>query len=278
MSDGQKSETALRGIHVADESPVTPRDQAAPRLEWVRIADLVIDDRYQRPLNRANWAAIRAIAEDFLWARFAPVIVAPVAGGKLALIDGQHRSHAAAICGFETVPAMIVPISRAEQAAAFAGINGQVTRITLHHVYKAALAAGEMWAERSQLAVERAGCVLMTYNKSTAEKRVGEVYCIALVRQFVTAGRGDAVTAVLSALRSIDGGTRASLYSDFVLRPLFAAVASDVQYTRMDLAGFLRAHDPYKMLDRLQRDTGSVRGGKDAMLRLLQRHAMGMAA
>jgi hypothetical protein len=268
----------LRGVNVADEPSMVPDDQAAPRLEWVKIADLVIDETYQRPLSKANWTAIRSIAANFKWSHFAPVIVAPMPGGKLAIIDGQHRSHAAAICGFDAVPAMIVPMSHGEQASAFAGVNGQVTRITLHHVLKAALAAGEVWAERSQLAVERAGCTLMTYNKTTADKRCGEVFCIGLVRHFVMAGHSEAVTAVLSALRAIDGGTRAALYSDFVLRPLFAAVASDVQFARMNLAGFLRANDPYKVLDRLRRDTGSVRDGKAAILRLLQRHAMGAAA
>ena len=262
----------FRAIDVAGQPELTPVDQAAPVLDWLPINRLVIDDRYQRPLTRAGWQTIRRIAEDFRWTRFSPVLVAPLAGGLWAIIDGQHRTHAAAICGQEKVPCMAVHMDTAEQAQAFAGVNGTVTRITVHHVYKAALAAGEPWAERSHLAVDAAGCTLMTYNKSTAEKRCGEVFCIGLIRQMVTAGQGAAVTSVLRTLRRIDGDRRAPLYSDYILRPMMTAVASDQAFLRIDLAAVLDRHDPFRVLDKVRRDTGSLStaAGRNAFVSLLK--------
>jgi len=262
----------LRAIDVSEHPAIAPAEQAAPVLDWIPINRLVIDDRYQRALTRASWQNIRRIAEDFRWSRFSPVLVAPVPGGMWAIIDGQHRTHAAAICGQDKVPCMSVHMDTAEQARAFAGVNGTVTRITVHNTYKAALAAGETWAERATLAVEAAGCTLMTCNKSTAEKRCGEVFCIGLIRQLVTGGNGAAVTAVLSALRQIDGDRRPALYSDYVLRPLMTAVASDPMFLRVDLAAILSRHDPYKVLDRIRREQGSVPANvaRDTFVRLLR--------
>ena len=265
----------FRSIDVSAQPMLQPVDQAAPVLDWLPIALLVIDDRYQRPLTRTGWQTIRRIAESFRWSRFSPVLVAPLPGGLWAIIDGQHRTHAAAICGQEKVPCMSVHMDTAEQAHAFAGVNGTVTRITVHHVFKAALAADERWASLADLAVSAAGCTLMTYNKTTAEKRCGEVFCIGLIRQLVTAGHGAVVTKVLTTLREIDGDKRVPLYSDYILRPLLTAVASDPRFLRLDLVEFLRINDPFLILDRCRRDAGSLPAklARDAFVELLKRAA-----
>lgn len=127
-------------------------------LQWIEIDLLVIDDSYQRELKQQNWKAIRKIASGFRWSMFSPVFVSPVEGGLYAIIDGQHRTHAAAICGFKQVPCQIVHMSRSEQAAAFAAVNGTVTQVTAHQVLKAALAANEKWAvDAAAIAAEGGG-------------------------------------------------------------------------------------------------------------------------
>lgn len=270
--------TDLRPVTMGDCVPVQPASQPAPRLDWVRIADLVIDDRYQRPLGRESWRHIQRIAAEFSWAQFQSLLVAPLPGGKLALVDGQHRAHAALICGFDTVPAMIVPMAPEEQARAFAGVNGRITRVTPWQVYRAALASGETWAERAQLAVEAAGCQLMTYNSSQSAKKAGQVYTVVLIRDLVVAGHSAAVTAGLRALRAVDGDTRVPLYSEFILRPWLRAVASDPAYPGLDLAGVLRRHDPYRVLERLRREAGSCRDGRAVFARILSHVAREVAA
>ena len=96
----------------------------APMLQWIDIELLVVDESYQRELRADNMKAIRRIAERFDWSKFSTVHVAPIEGGRFAIIDGQHRTHAAAACGFSQVPCQVTPMDRTRQAAAFAAING----------------------------------------------------------------------------------------------------------------------------------------------------------
>lgn len=245
--------TALRPITHGDLQPLDPADVragAVPQLMWVKIADLVVDDRFQRPLNKANWNAIARIATGFSWGKFAPVVAAPIEGGRYALIDGQHRSHAAHLCGFDSIPAMIVMLTPEAQAASFAAISGNVTQITGFHVYKAALAAGEGWAESCRDAVSAAGCNLMTYNASAAVRKPGQVYCIALVKRYVAAGKGAVVTRGLAAIAAQDGQDIRH-YADQVLDPWFAAIDAAPGALDMDLAGFVAENDLARLRARM---------------------------
>lgn len=182
--------TDYRTIDLTGMQPVEPASQPAPQLMWIEIADLVIDDRYQRPLAEGNRAAIRRIAGDFHWSRFSPVLVAPVEGGKYALIDGQHRAHAAALCGYDRIPAMVALVAPEEQAIAFIEINTRQIKVRGVTIYRAALSAGEPWAIECRDRVEAAGCQLMTANWSQAKKKPGMVFCVDLIRRLIEAGKG----------------------------------------------------------------------------------------
>jgi len=245
--------TDLRNINVAGQAAVIPKDQPAPMLEWVSIDKLLIDDSYQRSLAARNWSSIRRIAEDFHWSRFTPVLVAPVEDGLFAIIDGQHRTHAAAICGFKTVPAMVVHMPRTEQAQAFSWVNSQVVRITPHHVYKAALAAAETWALDCRAAVEAADCRLMTSNASSGAKRPGEIFSIGFIKETVLRGHAAAITTALRGIRDFDKGGRVTLYTDYIVRPLIQVLAEDGALRQADIAAAFGRHDPFRLLDHAER-------------------------
>lgn len=259
---------------------------AAPALEWLPIDRLLLDDSYQRPLLPSNWTAIRKIAANFSWARFQPIVVSPVEGGRYAVVDGQHRAHAAKLIGIESLPAMSCHLSRAEQASAFSWINGNTTAITPFHVYKAALAAREPWAMDCRTAVEEAGCKLMTYNKTTAQKKGGEVYCLALIREHVDAGRAAVVTEGLRALRSGPEADDPLPFAASFLRPWLRAISDqDLADAPLVLAGFLRrnsAHDIILRVDRLHAQPDYFRTPKARLLQkslslLLKQHVTEMA-
>jgi hypothetical protein len=192
--------TDLRPIDLGGRARTRGRKAVRPDLTWLDIERLRLDDSYQRPLGKGNWRNIETIAADFDWARFTPILAAPLEGGLFAIIDGQHRTHAAALRGFDAVPAMVVPMTHAEQARAFAWVNGQVTAITIFHVFKAALVAGEPWALDARDAVEAAGCRLLTYPVSTYNRKPREIDAVGLVREHVRAGRGAFLTSVLRAI------------------------------------------------------------------------------
>lgn len=231
--------------------------QEHSELKWVRINNLVIDSTYQRSLETRGRKNIEAIAAEFSWGRFTPLLIAPVARGKFAIIDGQHRTHAAALCGYFEVPAMIVDMTRREQAQAFSWVNGNVTNVTPFQIFRAALAAHEDWAVKSDVAVRKAGCQLMTSNASASNKESGEVYCVSVVRRHVVEGNGKYVTAALTSLRSCGDAARPVMYSATVLRPWIGCLIEARLTNHELLVEFLNKNSFNKLLagvDRM-RDT-----------------------
>lgn len=224
----------------------------APMLQWLKISDLVIDDTYQRDLKGGNWTAIRRIAERFKWSRFSPVFVAPVEGGKYAVIDGQHRTHAAAICGFAEVPCQVVQMTQAEQAASFAAVNGLVTKVTIWNIFKAALVAREKWAVDCAEVCAAADCKLMASNATTETKKPGEVFAIGLIRGHVRSKTGPVATLALKGIRNSEFGKTADAYTNDILKPLFAAVTDRPWLVKqqVDISRFIDAFDIYAVLDR----------------------------
>ncbi len=96
---------------LSTEAFATPQSELAPGpapvLLWIEIQNFVVDTEYQREIGKRGRQNIRLIAENFDWSKFAPIIVAPIEGGLYAIVDGQHRTTAAMIRGFEKVPCQI---------------------------------------------------------------------------------------------------------------------------------------------------------------------------
>lgn len=229
----------------------------APMLQWIKIADLVVDDSYQRELKPGNWKAIKRIAEHFRWSRFSPVFVAPVEGGKFAVIDGQHRTHAAAICGMAEVPCQVVQMSREEQAASFAAVNGMVTKVTTWQIYKAALSAGEDWAVNAAAIASESGCRLMTANASHWTKKPGEIYGVTSFRRIVESRPRESVVKALSLLMATEGyRDNSDVWDSSILLPLLLALT--VRGPLLDhpkLRTALEEFDLWAMIDAIQAET-----------------------
>ena len=243
-----------RAISTGTLKPATPADQALPILQWVDIEQLVIDDRYQRPLERRSLIAIQKIADEFDWMQFSPVLIAPADGGRFAVIDGQHRAHAALLCGITRIPAQIVLATAGQQARAFAGVNAKVVQISGHQVYRAALLAREPWALRCCDVVEDAGCKLADAKPTSKARLPCVLYQIGQVRRMVCErGQADALKAVLRGLVAYDTSDRVAIYSDYIVAPMVEAVHSDAAFISADLSAFLRAHDPFRVLDKAAR-------------------------
>jgi hypothetical protein len=265
--------------------PIGIADQPSPMLQWVEIAAMVIDDQYQRPINVNGMRTVKSIAANFRWSCFTPVLLAPIEGGMFAVIDGQHRVHAALLCGIKAVPAMVVPIAATEQALAFVQVNTARTAMSAFNLFKAGLAAGEEWAIRADKAVADAGCKLMRFHPSSKSKKSGEVYCVGLIRDLVTRGHDRAVTVTLDAVKAIDAGgpSAVALYSEYLLKPLMTAVTAFPDIDVDQLIAVLRRHRPFNVVETAQRLAKSenrpgTSAARDAFRTLIGSHLRAVAA
>jgi ParB-like nuclease domain len=217
-------------------------------LDWLKIANLRIDDRYQRPLTARNWKAIHDIAANFDWCAFGPILCAPIEGGLYAVIDGQHRAHAAALCGIERIPAMIVPVPPAKQALAFVSVNSGI-RVSPHQTFRAELAAASAEAVAIAEACRAAGCEALTYNPSAATKKPRQIASIGFLRACIRRGEAQALTVALSAIVAYDEKGRSGLYTDYILVPWVAAVLQSGVTDVAILTDALRRRDPFHAIE-----------------------------
>lgn len=234
----------FRLIDIEGFTPAELPEQPAPQLLTVQLEQLVIDTRYQRSLSIAGRRSIQKIANFWDWKKYQPISIAPTNDGRFAVVDGQHRAHAAAVVGLATLPAYVVPMTPQEQAEAFTSVNTTRTRVPAAALFKAQLAAGHPAALAEAAAVEAAGCRLMTYTPSAAQRRPGDVFTYALIRSMVANGEAEAVTTGLRAIReseqgnvpsgNLNEGTR--VYDSLVLKAWLPAVASSQLFLRLPLS------------------------------------------
>lgn len=220
-----------------------------PQQEWLPISTLVIDPEYQREVKRDGRRAIERIASNFEWTKFSAVVVAPASNGRYAIIDGQHRTTAAKLIGIASVPCLILALDRAGQAASFAAINGSVTKITPWHLFKAALAAGDGWAKRAARVASDAGCRLMTYNKSMAEREAGELYGVNTIRDLIDKHGENTVTVALKAYRQSVYGDLPVAWGNTLVWAWIASVAAVPGLAATGFEQLARFHDDFDILE-----------------------------
>jgi hypothetical protein len=178
----------------------------APQLMWIEIKDLVIDPSYQRDIGRRGTANIHHIAENFDWSKFAPVIVAPIEGGQYAVVDGQHRTTAALLRCLEKVPCQVVQADRVQQAAAFAAVNGSITKTTSQQLYYARLTAGHPECVALQEVLAASGVAIVKTNLVLSRMKVGQTHAVAtLLRCLSEYGPATLITSLQCITQMTDG-------------------------------------------------------------------------
>lgn len=191
----------LRAIDVSDYAGISFITQpgAAAQLQWVEIACLRIDDRYQRPIGQRGKMQVRRIAERFRWSRFAPIVVAPIEGGLYAVIDGQHRAHAAKLRGVKSVPCMVVTVDTAEQAEAFVEINTRQLAVVGAVLHKSRVISGDAKAGEIQRICDAAGARIVTPRAQSELKR-GDTFAAATLYKACEVYGADTLQRALEAI------------------------------------------------------------------------------
>jgi ParB-like nuclease domain len=189
------------------EAPVLAFDPGpAPIVQWLKICQLVVDPTYQRAIGNRGTTNIKAIAEHFNWSKFAPVIVAPIEGGRFAVVDGQHRATAALLRGLEEVPCQIVQADRAQQAAAYAAVNGNVTKTTPQQLFHARLAAGDIETTALAEVCAAAEVTIVRHNLWMARVTKGQTQAVGcLTRCLNEYGRATLITALQCITQTAHG-------------------------------------------------------------------------
>lgn len=192
-----------------------------PALRWLPVAKLVVDMSYQRAIAERGVTNLRQIATEFDWVMFAPVIVAAVDKERFAIIDGQHRVTAAALCGVKDVPCQVVVADRNKQASAFAAVNSQVTAITPMQLFAARLAAGDPRARELARVCKAAGVTILRYPVSSKLVKVGETMAAGQLARLLDRFGGDVLGTALRCITQTRKGN-----AGLVRAPIVAALCA----------------------------------------------------
>ncbi|MBR0687313.1 ParB N-terminal domain-containing protein [Bradyrhizobium manausense] len=198
----------MSGLRTIDPKPFLARLPRGPQsvvgdrpeLQWLKIAKLRIDPRYQREIGRRGADNIVAIVPQFKWAKFTPVVVAPIGEGLFAIIDGQHRTTAAAARGFESVPCVIIQVDHEDQADAFVAINANVTAMSPLQLHAARLASGSKAAAELAEACGEAGVSICRYPVPANKMQPGDTLAVAMLQSALAKYGREVLIAALSCI------------------------------------------------------------------------------
>lgn len=192
--------TALRPPKSKDIGPV-------PNLDWIDISLLRIDQRYQREILRRGRNNVIRIAAEFDWRKFIPVIVARITGTSFyGIVDGQHRTTAAACRSIKKVPCMIIDADPHQQAAAFAAINGNVTQMSSLQLHAARIAAGDSAATTLDDVCGSAGVEILRYPVPANLIKPGQTLAVSCLAAALKAHGQEVLTTALLCITATGNG------------------------------------------------------------------------
>lgn len=189
-------------IPLGEDVDCGPAHGAVGQLETVPIAALMVDATYQRAISANSVRNIKRICKSFDWAKFLPVIVTKD-GDHYSIVDGQHRTTAAATIGVTEVPCYVLSCSASEAASAFAAINGNVTPVKPIDLWFAELAAGHGDAVALQKVLDAAG---VRVTRKTDGYAPGETRSINVLRRALDFYGSATLTTILQCIVETGNG------------------------------------------------------------------------
>lgn len=126
-----------------------------PRIELVPLSAIMIDPRYQRPLDEKR---AEKIANEFHWDQFGVLELSFRENDTYAVFDGQHRLAAALKMGLGSVPAIIHQgLSAEEEAILFTLLQTQRKGLKQLDRFRAEVFGGDEKATRIDAIVHKHG-------------------------------------------------------------------------------------------------------------------------
>lgn len=152
-------------------------------MQYCLPGQLDIDPSYQRSIdNPESQALIADIALNWHWGR-AQVLAVSRRGGKLYVVDGQHRLAAARLRGdIPQLPCLIEEFSDiAEEAALFNDLNDKRRPVSAIDKFRAGIVAGDAECIAVGEAMNRVGLALAPHTNPTSWK-AGQIANIGGIR------------------------------------------------------------------------------------------------
>lgn len=163
-------------------------------------ADLLVDDQYQRDLNRKSFQLIWRMVARFKWRNFKTPTCVRV-GKRYHVVDGQHSAIAAATLKIKKIPIDVVDAETAlDRADAFVAHNRDRLSMTAFDIHRALLGAGDPNAKAVERACREAGVRIIRVISKIIVPRIGDTAAIGLVSQIVRRRGWKDASNVLSAL------------------------------------------------------------------------------
>lgn len=249
---------AVRALELGDARPAaspSPR----PQLEYVALADLVVNRRYQRELSERSRRLIRRIVAEFDWARLKAPNVRRHADGRCEVIDGQHTAIACATHGgIGQLPCLVQPAAgTAAHADAFVALNSVRVGVTPMQRFVAAVASGETGAVTVARAAERAGVRIL--RTSARKYRPGDTVAVTPLLALARHGE-DGLARLLSIARKAGLAPISALHVRALARLLFAAeYAGDVRDEHLSAVVARHDEDMLDAADLMRLDQGGTR-------------------
>lgn len=228
---------SYRRISTADiqKPDHSPLDRGAkPEFAWVPIANLRVNDDYQRPLGRANVTAIRKIASQFNWIKFGALKVAPIPETdpqQYSIIDGQHRATALALLGISQAPCLIVSADEAQQAAAFASINGDVVRVLAVTAFAALAKSGDPEAVTLTEICKAGGVTILRSPQSVAQMKPGQTIAVGTLKQMAKRYGRDVLIMALKCITETSNNVPGAVHAN-VIQALCEIIGGDPKLAR----------------------------------------------
>jgi hypothetical protein len=224
-----------------------------PTFDWIPIANLRVNEAYQRPLGRDSITAIRRIASEFSWLKFGALRVAPIASTdpqQYAVIDGQHRATALALLDITAAPCLISDASEAEQAAAFAAINGNVVRVLALTTFRAAVVSGDPSALALVNICREAGVSIAPYPIQNSSLKPGETSAIGTLKNCIKRYSADTLKLALRCITETSNNVPGAVHAN-AIQSLCEIIA---EYPKLPLAKPFIAQFEAIELDQLDSD------------------------
>ena len=188
-----------------------------PELRWLKIAELHIDQTYQRSIeSRASQLLIKKIAANFRWRAFGTVLLCASEIGWMVL-DGQHRIEAAKLVGIEEVPAIIIGAATTqEQAIIFVEANRDRVAVNPFALHHAMLAAGDPDAIELNTVCLKHRISIPRYPVLSDKLKPGETLALGTIkmlgRKYTPRIADAAIGAIAAAYRKEPGALRAAFF------------------------------------------------------------------